>query len=65
MGESEDAMEYDLEKIFRHLLVYVSCWQEPFTKVKFVRCFYLDTPQNAQRNGMVSKSKHAPQIEIS
>jgi len=47
MGESKDAMEYDQEKIFRHL------------------CFYLDTPQNAQRNGMVSKSKHAPQIETS
>ncbi len=64
MGESKDAMEYDQEKIFRHLLVCVSCGQEPFTD-KFDRCFYLDTPQNAQRNGMVSKSKHAPQIETS
>jgi len=47
MGESEEAMEYDQDKIFRHL------------------CFYLDTPQNAQKNGMVSKSKHAPHIETS
>ncbi|KLO08051.1 DNA ligase 4 [Schizopora paradoxa] len=47
MGENEDAMEYDQEKIFRHL------------------CFYLDTPQNAEKNGMVSKSKHAAQITTS
>ncbi|KAG6886219.1 DNA ligase (ATP) [Termitomyces sp. T159_Od127] len=40
MGETEDAMEYDQEKIFRHL------------------CFYLDSPENAQKNGLIIKSKN-------
>ncbi|KAG6910034.1 DNA ligase (ATP) [Tephrocybe rancida] len=40
MGESENAMEYDEELIFRHL------------------CFYLDSPENAHKNGLTVKSKH-------
>jgi len=45
MGESEDAMEYDQESIFRHL------------------CFYLDSPANANKNGIpVKPSKHEKDI---
>ena len=46
MGE-EGAMEYDTEKIFRHL------------------CFYLDTPENAERHGMDVKPRHREQITAS
>ncbi|KAF8963440.1 DNA ligase 4 [Flammula alnicola] len=45
MGESESAMEYDQEHIFKHL------------------CFYLDSPENAAKNGMnVKTSKHEKDI---
>ncbi|KAG6891545.1 hypothetical protein C0992_004403 [Termitomyces sp. T32_za158] len=47
MGETEDAMEYDQDKIFRHL------------------CFYLDSPENAQKNGLIIKSKHEADLRKS
>ncbi|KAG6891205.1 hypothetical protein C0995_008457 [Termitomyces sp. Mi166 len=47
MGETEEAMEYDQEKIFRHL------------------CFYLDSPENAQKNGLTIKSKHEADLNKS
>ncbi|KAI5121896.1 hypothetical protein M0805_001100 [Coniferiporia weirii] len=47
MGEDADAMEYDQDKIFKHL------------------CFYLDSPTNAERNGMELKTKHKEQIATS
>ncbi|KAJ7066714.1 DNA ligase IV [Mycena amicta] len=47
MGESETAMEYDQELIFKHL------------------CFYLDSPENARKNGMNVKTKQEEAIEKS
>ncbi|KAF8074989.1 DNA ligase IV [Lyophyllum atratum] len=47
MGESETAMEYDQEFIFKHL------------------CFYIDSPENARKNGMTVKSKHEGEINKS
>jgi len=44
MGESDTAMDYDEDLIFKHL------------------CFYLDTPDNARKNDMVTKSKHENDI---
>ncbi|KAG6866564.1 hypothetical protein C0991_002049 [Blastosporella zonata] len=47
MGESEGAMEYDQELIFRHL------------------CFYLDSPENAHKNGLAIKYKNEDEINKS
>ncbi|KAG5353805.1 hypothetical protein C0989_001922 [Termitomyces sp. Mn162] len=47
MGETEDAMEYDQEKILKHL------------------CFYLDSPENAQKNGFSIKSKKEAELNKS
>ncbi|KNZ74643.1 DNA ligase 4 [Termitomyces sp. J132] len=47
MGETEDAMEYDQEKILKHL------------------CFYLDSPENAQKNGFLIKSKKEAELNKS
>ncbi|KDQ13109.1 hypothetical protein BOTBODRAFT_33972 [Botryobasidium botryosum FD-172 SS1] len=45
MGESEAAMHYDENAIFKHL------------------CFYLDTPENAERNNMIVTSTQRAAIE--
>ncbi|KZV67055.1 DNA ligase 4 [Peniophora sp. CONT] len=45
MGESDDAMTYDEERIFTHLR------------------FYIDTPNNARKNGMKVSTKHEAAIE--
>ncbi|KAF9462872.1 DNA ligase 4 [Collybia nuda] len=44
MGESDTAMEYDQNLIFKHL------------------CFYLDSPENAVKNNMATKSKYEADI---
>ncbi|KAF6761657.1 DNA ligase 4 [Ephemerocybe angulata] len=44
MGETEEAMDYDPDVIFKHL------------------CFYLDSPENAKRNGMSVRSKHEKEL---
>ncbi|KAJ7155502.1 DNA ligase IV [Mycena crocata] len=47
MGESETAMEYDQNLIFKHL------------------CFYLDSPKNAHKNGMIVKTKQEAAVDQS
>lgn len=47
MGETEAAMEYDQDLIFKHL------------------CFYLDSPENAQRNQMIVKTRYEKDIKQS
>ncbi|KAJ7504480.1 DNA ligase IV [Mycena galericulata] len=47
MGESETAMEYDQDLIFKHL------------------CFYLDSPNNAHKNGMKVKTKQETAVDQS
>ncbi|KIK09022.1 hypothetical protein K443DRAFT_672060 [Laccaria amethystina LaAM-08-1] len=47
MGETEVAMEYDQDLIFKHL------------------CFYLDSPENAQRNKMIVKTRYEKDIKQS
>ena len=54
MGETEDAMQYDEELIFKHLYVtmymVVNIFRPPF------RCFYLDTVDNAVANSLTVKA---------
>ncbi|TFK71638.1 DNA ligase 4 [Pluteus cervinus] len=47
MGEDDNAMEYDQDKIFKHL------------------CFYLDSPENAEKHGMPVKGKYKAEISAS
>lgn len=62
MGETEDAMSYDDEIIFKHLWV-VRIHGSVWTLTDFgVRCFYLDSPDNARKNGMSVRSKHEKDI---
>lgn len=56
MGETGEAMAYDEELIFKHLQV-VSFLLFSSTDHVLDRCFYLDSPVNARRNGMEVKSK--------
>lgn len=46
MGETEEAMEYDQELIFKHL------------------CFYLDSPSNAEANGMSVKATNPDDLDF-
>ena len=59
MGE-ESSMEYDQERIFKHLCVLFSGSVNQCTTKN--RCFYLDTPQNARENGLSTTSKHEDAI---
>ena len=64
MGESDTAMDYDEDLIFKHLCVllhyFFHCFFPPWLISN--RCFYLDTPDNARKNDMVTKSKHENDI---
>lgn len=64
MGEDEKAMEYDTDKIFRHLYAFAhsSSLLEVFTIFSHPSCFYLDSSANAERHGMDVKSKYKNQI---
>ena len=65
MGEDE-AMEYDSEKIFRHLYgAKILCPLDDDSEYLHSRCFYLDSPRNARRNGMEVKAKYEEQIATS
>lgn len=55
MGESDTAMEYDQDRIFKHLYVLLSLIDK--NSLRFPRCFYLDSPKNARKNGMAVKAK--------
>lgn len=61
MGKDEDAMEYDQESIFKHLYGVPQSSPQNATKLTLTvkyRCFYLDSPDNARKNGMVVKAKN-------
>lgn len=62
MGESETAMEYDQDLIFKHLHVHNSLYKLWLTHEAMYRCFYLDSPDNARQNGMPVKSKREDDI---
>ena len=55
MGE-ESSMEYDQERIFKHLCALFSGGVNHCVTLN--RCFYLDTPRNARENGLSTTSKH-------
>lgn len=61
MGETNEAMAYDEELIFKHLQV-VSPLLLSCTDHILDRCFYLDSPENARQNGMEVKSKREEDI---
>lgn len=60
MGESDVAMEYDENLIFKHLYVQASRLCDVYSTSS--RYFYLDTPDNARKNSMGAKSKHEETI---
>jgi len=62
MGESEVAMEYDQEFIFKHLQVTVLL-RLGILLIDCSRCFYLDSTMNAIQHGMAVKSKQEEEIE--
>ena len=68
MGESEDAKEYDQERIFTHLCVFFVSPILPTAAAEHYgtyrrRCFYLDSPANAAKHGIpVKPSKHEKDI---
>jgi hypothetical protein len=59
MGEGS-AMEYDQEKIFKHLYVPPEAFYSLLDTIDSY--FYLDTPHNARKNGMTAASKHEDAI---
>jgi DNA ligase-4 len=63
MGETEHAMEYDQEHIFKHLYA-VSVVKNKCPNVTIsLRCFYLDSQENAVKSGLnVKSSKHEKEI---
>ncbi|KAG1728061.1 ATP dependent DNA ligase domain-containing protein [Suillus paluster] len=61
MGENDQAREYDTTAIFRHL--WVSCLSGCLPALTIGgSCFYLDTPDNARKNGMSVKTKFEEEI---
>jgi hypothetical protein len=73
MGENNEDMHYDTEKIFRHLCVAHSTSGE-LDLIKFniqpISRFYLDTPENARQNQLkvtdseVSEDKYVLTFEL-
>jgi DNA ligase 4 len=62
MGETDDAMEYDTELIFRHLCVAMPAFLAPLYPYVIDRCFYLDSPDNARKNGMAVKATNETKV---
>ena len=63
MGETEDAMHYDEEQIFKHLSVTLSTTRR-ISGLNLIRCFYLDTFDNAAKNKLAVKpQKHEKDIK--
>lgn len=59
MGDPSER-EYDASLIFKHLCVFAS----PFRWLDslFRRCFYIDSPDNARKNGMTVNTKYERDI---
>jgi DNA ligase 4 len=62
MGESDTAMEYDQDLIFKHLYVDSLLFCALRHIINCCRCFYLDSPENARKYDMRVKSKHEADI---
>jgi DNA ligase-4 len=62
MGESEVAMEYDQDLIFKHLCVPHLFNPLLILNSTYRRCFYLDSPDNAHKHGLNVKSKYEKDI---
>ena len=56
MGEDDEAMHYDPDVIFKHLYVVLPFVAVPYSKTIY-RCFYIDSPGNAKKNGMPVQTK--------
>ena len=66
MGETDDAMHYDPDSIFRHLYAFgvgICAHRGSADLSLLFRCFYLDSPQNARRHGMSVRGRHEKEID--